>query len=242
MQSLRSSPRPGALRDSRMSAFHPCRSFADALRRVGTGPRQFRFRLRTPPVGKRPVADVREQCDQRSVSSVPTCQEPLETFVRPMLGLPAWGVRQGHGSFLTFEFGEPKLEVHERHSPEKGLRRSAHVHGRWHLWIYCCHWRALQDGTQLAWSEDAEQIIGRATATLNGQKLVDVSVAPEHGRSTFSFDLGGLLETWPYGDDLTDEQWTLLTDVEAFAYRADGTYASGRRNTPPDLRRWLPLR
>lgn len=158
-----------------------------------------------------------------------------------MLGLPAWGVKQGHGSFLTFEFGEPELAVEERHTAERGLRRSAHVHGQWHLWIYCCHWRVVQEGLQLAWSEDADRIIGHATAVLNGQKLLAVNVAPEEGRSTFSFDLGGSLETWPYGDDPADEQWTILATGEAFAYRADGTYTRGPSSTPPDLDRWLPL-
>jgi hypothetical protein len=166
---------------------------------------------------------------------------PLATFIAPMLGLPAWGVRQGYGSFLTFEFGQPKLEVTERHAPEKGLRRSAHVRGQWHLWIYCCHWRALQDGTQLAWSEDADETIGRAAASLDAQKLTGVGVSPGEGRSTFTFDLGGTLETWPYGDNPAEEQWTILTDAEAFTYRADGHYRSGPSTTPRDSRRWLPL-
>lgn len=167
--------------------------------------------------------------------------DPLNTFIGPVLGLPAWGVKQGHGSFLTFEFGEPRLEVVERQSPTKGLRRDAHVHGQWHLWIYCCHWRALNDGAQLAWSEDDQASIGRAMAVLNGQKLIEVRVAPEEGRSTFTFDLGGSLETWPYGDDATEEQWTIQTDTEAFAYRADGLYSRGPSDTPPDVQRWLPL-
>lgn len=159
-----------------------------------------------------------------------------------MLGLPAWNVKQGHGSFLTFEFGEPKLEIEERHSPEKGIRRSAHVRGQWHLWIYCCHWRVLQHGTQLAWSEDADDIIGCATATLGGQKLINASVATDQGRSTFTFDLGGLLETWPFGDDPTREQWIIMSHTEAFAFRADGTYSWGPSDMSPDLVRWSPLR
>jgi hypothetical protein len=159
-----------------------------------------------------------------------------------MLGLPAWGVKQGHGSFLTFEFGEPKLEVSERQSDERGLRRSAFVRGQWHLWIYCCHWRVLQDGTQLACSEDTNEIIARAAATLNGQKLLAVRVDPSQGRSTFKFDLGGALETWPYGDDPTDKQWIVFTETEAFAYRADGFYKRDPSDTPPDQEMWLPLR
>lgn len=188
-----------------------------------------------------PIADLMRRCDQGLVDSISTCPKPLATFIEPMLGLPAWGVRQGYGSYLTFEFGSPKLEVTERQSSEKGLRRSAYVHGQWHLWICCCHWRALQDETQLAWSEDNDQVIRRATATLNAQKLVGVRVSPDSGHSTFTFDLGGTLETWPYGDNPADEQWTILTDTECFTYRADAYYHCGPSNTPLDLARWLPL-
>ena len=175
------------------------------------------------------------------MSDAAAVPRPLDTFIGPVLDRPAWGVRQGHGSFLTFEFGEPKLEVTERHSPEKGLRRLAYVHGEWHLWIYCCHWRVLERGEQLAWSDDNQTLIGRATAMLNGQKLLSVSVAPNEGRSTFTFDLGGSVETWPYGGDATEEQWMILTEAEAFTYRADGTYSQGPSTTPPDDERWLPL-
>jgi hypothetical protein len=159
-----------------------------------------------------------------------------------MFGLIAWSVSQGHGSFLTFEFGEPKLEVAMHQLPENGFSRSANLRGQFHLWIYCCHWRALQDVTQLAWSEDAPDVIGSATARLNGQRLVAIKVEPTNGRSTFTFDLGGSLETWPYGDDPTDEQWIILTGGEAFAYRADGLYNHQPIGLWPAEERWLPLR
>ena len=151
--------------------------------------------------------------------------KPLDEFVGPMLGLPAWDVRKGHGSFLTFEFGEPRLG-----RPEGG---------QWHLWIYCCHWRAFQGASALAWSEDSDELIERAASKLNGQKLVAVRADPSQGHSTFTFDLGCSLETWPYGDDATEEQWMILTNSEAFAYRADGRYHRHPSDTPPDQVRWL---
>jgi hypothetical protein len=134
-------------------------------------------------------------------------------------------VKQGYGSFLTFEFGEP---VRERGSEREGLRSATtSEHGEWHLWVYCCHWRVLQDGAQLAWSEDDRDTIGGAMHRLNGQKLFSVNVAPQQGRSDFRFDLGGSLETWPYGGDPTDEQWMLFAGQETFTYRADGRYSQG---------------
>jgi hypothetical protein len=58
-----------------------------------------------------------------------------------LYGLPSWNVRKGHGSFMTFEFGEPYLEVGEaieRETPFgfRCVKRQTAVHGVWHLWIY----------------------------------------------------------------------------------------------------------
>ena len=190
----------------------------------------------------RPLRSLGAAAISSGVNRAPQTHIPLAKFVSAMLGLPAWGVKQGHGSFLTFEFGEQKLEMGEpRQSGELGRGRTAYVHGEWHLWIYCCHWRVLHGGTQLAWSEDADEVIGRAAAKLNGQKLIAVDVDPAEGRSIFTFDLGGSLETWPYGAAPTAEQWFIYGSAEVFAYRADGLYSKGSGETLSDLNRWLPL-
>jgi hypothetical protein len=165
----------------------------------------------------------------------------LDDFTLPMIGHPAWGARQGYGSFLTFEFGDPKLTVQEWRSEQQGFRRQAHVQGRWHIWIYCCEWRVLIDGQPIAWSEDSRDDIFRATANLDGQKLTNISVFPAAGRSRFEFDLGGALETWAVGDDPTTEQWFIYGPDAVFAFRADGQYSLHPADTPPDMKRWKPL-
>lgn len=182
------------------------------------------------------------QYDSLSVSGVQTFADPLQQIVRPILGLPTWGVKQGHGSFLTFEFGEPKLEVHERRSEREGLQRTALVHGRWHLWIYGCEWRVVQDDVQLAWNEDDRDTICRALHRLNGQKLSSIEVEARDGCSTFRFDLGGSLDTCPNGNDRTVEQWMLFEDKDVFIYRADGLYSHGPSDVADETKRWLPLR
>lgn len=167
-----------------------------------------------------------------------TLREHLDQFVAPFVGQPAWGARQGHGSFLTLEFGAPELIVKERHSAKDGLRRQAYVRGRWHVWIYCCQWRFTQHGKQIAWSESSREDIGRATAWLEGQNLLRVSVDPPSGKSLFAFDLGGLLETWPVGDDPTVEQWYIFGPDDVFAYRADGRWCRQPADTPRDQEQW----
>ena len=165
-------------------------------------------------------------------------QIALRDFVAPFLGQPVWGARQGHGSFLNFEFCAPELIVKEWQSGSKGLRRQAYVQGRWHVWIYCCQWRFTAHGEQIAWSEDARDDIARATGMLDGQNLIEVSLDPEAGKSRFSFDLGGQLDTWPTGDDLTEEQWFIYGPQKVFGYRADGRYSEQPGDSPQDRERW----
>lgn len=167
------------------------------------------------------------------------CPAPLASFVKPLLGMTAWGVKQGHGSFLTFEFGQPQLNIVEHAS---GTRRSAYVHGQWHVWITCCHWTISQNGERLARSEDDERSIARATAALNGQNLVSVDVPANDGRSSFRFDLGGVLETSPYGDDPAEEQWMIRSETEVFSLNASGRYAISAPSAPVSERCWTPLR
>jgi hypothetical protein len=164
---------------------------------------------------------------------------PLDDFICPMRELPAWGVHQGYGSFLTFNFGIPELIIQES-TRDGRLRRNTHLRGDWHLWIYCCHWRAFEQDEALAWSEDDRPAINRAAAILNGQKLLEI--VPNKGCSTFRFDLGGRLETWPYADSPDAEQWMIMTRTETFSYRGDGLFSRHDNNTVPEDVIWLPLK
>ncbi|MCV9939714.1 hypothetical protein OIU35_25460 [Boseaceae bacterium BT-24-1] len=113
--------------------------------------------------------------------------------------------------------------------------------GEWHLWIYCCNWRCLANGVEIAHSDSADADIAAAAAELDGQRLLAVNVEPLQGRSTFTFDLGGQLETSPY-DDGEDEQWLVYRESgDVFAYRADGHYSWGPSDKRPEDEVWLPL-
>nr|NUR37131.1 hypothetical protein [Sphingomonas sp.] len=158
-----------------------------------------------------------------------------------MIGQPVWGAEQGYGSFLSLQFGSPKLIVKEWQSASRGQQRRAYVQGDWTVWIYCCEWRFLMQGSQIAWSEDSRDDIARATGILNGQKLIAIQTSRTDGRSTLRFDLGGLLETWPVGDDSTEEQWFIYSSDEVFGFRADGHFSRQLPDTPREKERWAPL-
>ena len=172
----------------------------------------------------------------------------IQHAFRPLYGRPCWGVEQGYGSFLTFEFDAPKLKILEPREflyiisdklRVRTLRRSAYVHGEWHLWIYCCARAIRLNGKQLAHWELASLRIERAVGVLNGQALTKVSPGPG-GRWVFDFDLGGSLLTWPYDEE--SEQWMLYQPSgEVLTVRADGYFKQQRSDEPADRGEWLPL-
>lgn len=171
-----------------------------------------------------------------------------------LVGLPSWLVQKGHGSFITFEFGQPVLVIDEarmfplriRGAPPEVMRRGAHVHGQWHLWIYCCQWNLSVNGTQLAHDESDDDTINRALGVLNGQAITEVSVNPDDASTRFTFDLGCVLMTTPAPDDVYDfeptEQWMLYQPShEVLTVRSDGKYQLCQGDPSPDDSPWLPL-
>src|SRR4051794_3647402 len=71
-----------------------------------------------------------------------------------LYGDPAWDVRKGYASNLTFEFGDPRAEVgrvREFSTPSGSgcRRRPVSVHGAWRLWIHLCDWKTSLGGRLL---------------------------------------------------------------------------------------------
>ncbi|MBA3811806.1 MAG: hypothetical protein H0X27_09255 [Caulobacteraceae bacterium] len=176
---------------------------------------------------------------------------PLCRVFAPMIGLPAWRVHHGFGSFLTLEFGQPHLKIYEPivasakacdRVRQQLARRRITPTGEWHLWIYCCHWRMLSDGAEIAWSEASDDTIGRAASDLDGRLLTGLEVDPPRGTSVFHFEGGRSLRTWPYDGGL-EEQWMLhMKSGDIFEYRGDGFYSLGPGDRSMDEAVWHPLR
>lgn len=176
--------------------------------------------------------------------------DPVQSALAPVYGKPSWDVHQGYGSFLTFEFGEPSLNISGPFdrgyfiSPKirgRTPRRLAYTSGEWHLSTYLCHWTIRRNGKQLAHSESPRHRIERAANILNGQALTKV-MPKDAGRWVFEFDLGGLLLTCPYEAPDDDEQWWLFEPTGfVLTVRADGRYSHDPDTTPSDQHEWLPL-
>jgi hypothetical protein len=176
----------------------------------------------------------------------------LDRIWRNVYDSPAWCVKQGHGSFLTLEFGQPELVIREPTQAPLGApakmkarcaRRLVTVTGDWHLWIYCCNWRITLNGALAAHNESPDGKIAFAASCLDGQKLVAVHRDSRPGSWLFTFDLGGTLQTWPYGEDPTVEQWYLFErkSGNVLSVRADDHVSYGSGSETPEKTVWVPL-
>ena len=171
--------------------------------------------------------------------------KPIADAFGPLIGRLAWGVHQGYGSFLTLEFGEPRLEISEPN--KRRSQRLVTVRGEWHLWIYCCGWDITQDGDRLAYYESDESSIRQATAQLDGQRLERLWLESGTVITHFEFDLGAILTTYPYpydddDDDDENEQWLLYEPSgNVLSVRSDNRFSYHPGDTPPDEEQWFRL-
>lgn len=159
----------------------------------------------------------------------------IEELFEPLVGLPCWNVRKGYASFLTFEFGEPRLDIIEPmdssssspHVRKALARRTVSVLGQWHLWIYCCAWQFLVEDFEIATWESEDEKITEACSTLDGQILEQVMPGAKSGETIFRFDLGGQLNIEPSDEEL-NELWLLFCpDSNVYTYRSDGASSFG---------------
>jgi len=160
-------------------------------------------------------------------------KDPVARILRKLYGMICWQAQKGYSSFLTFDFGTPRIEVRE---PLKKIRtkfprvrrllsrRQAWVIGEWYLWIYLCAWTLSIKGKVLARSRSRQETIERAVRELQGQALTRTTVNRHTGATTFFFDFGGRLEI--RRKKAMDELWALWTPGgRVLAIRGDGSYS-----------------
>jgi hypothetical protein len=172
----------------------------------------------------------------------------IEKVLLRLYGKPCWGVSPGAGSFLTLEFGRPRLAIREPIVAKEFTsakvrndlaRRTVHVHGEWHLWIYCCNWE-VRSGDKRIGDSSTKMRIRRAAELLDGQRLTGFSISRRKANCVFEFDLGATLFTRPY--DKCSEQWLLYEPSHrVLIQRADGRYQYGPSDKVKDSAEWKPI-
>ena len=154
----------------------------------------------------------------------------LDSF-KPLINEYSWNVKKGHGSFLTFEFGQPLLEIGDQKiwktsafPFDQHQTRSAVIHGLYHLWIYCCNWKIHINDKQIAFEEFSDEDIKNATEFLNGQKLVGVTIDTKNAVTKFKFDLEGELLTCNQSYEQGIEMWMLYMPEQVLTFNNIGQF------------------
>ena len=169
--------------------------------------------------------------------------QAIASVLKNIIGKPCWNVKQGYGSFITFEFGEPKLTCYEFKNRQYHItERHIYVHGEWHLWIYCCDWKIFQNGYENARCESSDKTIDKALSHLDGQKIVGLEIDSANKSCSFTFDLGGLLETTSGDYEPLTNEWLLFEPSGyVLCYRNDGCYSYHPSNSSDASAIWQKI-
>ena len=147
-------------------------------------------------------------------------KEKLQAEFKNLYGKPSWNVRKDYSSILAINFGQPRLNIHERKIVKGKQRRLTEVRGEWVLWIFGCDWKYFRGDVLFGQSEGSTIDIRLVARDINGQALVSV-IFNEQAGVTFYFDLGGRLETEPYAENEEPiDQWVLF-DNQGYATSFD---------------------
>ena len=126
----------------------------------------------------------------------------------PIVGMVAWHVKLGFGSFFTMEFGDPTLKVREPVQSKKSnsplvakllSKREVDVVGQWHLWVQHFDWNIFSNGEFLASVDSDKKSIADALEQLDGQRLDSISLVGV--KLILNFDLGATVELHSDADD-----------------------------------------
>lgn len=160
----------------------------------------------------------------------------VKPILKKLYGHPCWHAGRGYGSALLFDFGRPTLEIGKIMEPvasqPAGYKhhyriRSVRVRGEWRILIDCCGWLIAQDNDKLARWTSSKKRIDRVLRIIEGQALSQIDVEPNGSLTTFEFDLGARLHTFPYSEEI-DDHWVIFHSKKAvLKFGVNGLQALG---------------
>ena len=102
------------------------------------------------------------------MKSISNDNKKINDVFNPILGMKAWGVKIGQGSFLTIEFGNSVIN-----------KIDSINHGEWHLWVYMSCWRIEKNGIFFIGSEDSKDKIKKYVQKIEGCHLQSIEVCTQ---------------------------------------------------------------
>jgi len=142
----------------------------------------------------------------------------IEKALKNIIGKRAWGVRLGHGSFITIEFGKPK--------PAEDPK-SVSVYGEWHFWVYLCSWRLERKGLLWVGCEDKRLKIETVIKEIENKRLLDFDVYFPSLDAILKFESGIELKLFSIiSEDVEGggQHWMLFMPGEKVLVAGPGSY------------------
>jgi hypothetical protein len=131
--------------------------------------------------------------------------ELIRDLFKQIKGLKPTRAKQGHGSFITIDFGRDLSEEVKTRSGTK-----TRYYGEWRLWVYMCAWRIDINKKPCAGSEDSREKIENCLSELVQRELNEVIILNDAFDATFIF--GDNVELHLFSFYTQDqEQWLLFT-------------------------------
>ncbi len=158
--------------------------------------------------------------------------DTLENIFKGMTGQVCWGILHENIN-LSFNLGEPQLKFEScKDDParDRKLRQYTTVKGQWFLWVYLAYW------TLTVLDESGENKLKAVTSTsdrdkkrilklLCGQKLTQININSQTGKTRLLFDLGAELEVRRMRPN-AEEVWLLYDPNDyCLSINGDGTYS-----------------
>ncbi len=135
-------------------------------------------------------------------------KELIYKHFKQMYGLKAKNVKQGHGSFITMEFGkELEFEITIRGKVERETR------GEWYFWIQMCSWRIDENFNPIAGCEDSRETIEKALKKIENKKLANIEILNNAFDMKVEFENSIIINLFSiYTEEEDDgENWMLFT-------------------------------
>ena len=160
---------------------------------------------------------------------------PTRRYFDRIARQPCWHATAEYGTWLSLNFGQPKLVIREGNPSSKSelmRRRKVTVQGDGLLWVEMGAWELREGRRRLFHSEQSRSFLRRAAARLDGQILVRLEVQTSPLRSTFSFDHGSVLSVWAHETNEDDDPlWHIYGGRGCLSLLAGGKVEYGHGNS-----------
>jgi hypothetical protein len=147
-------------------------------------------------------------------------QSMIDSTFQALTGKEGWGLTRTHGSMFFLEIGQPLPRGKEKK-----------VHGEWHFLVEMCHWRIETQNAVLAGSDDEQELIDDAFATLQlGYVEFVTALSPSHDLE-LAFSSGVRLRTFTTSSGAKEQwkQWQLYCPDDN-VWIADASGSLAQRN------------